>query len=606
MKLSGLAVVVSLTPVFFAAAHAPAAGAQPGPAPYLVRDIDVTGEPFVACPPIGVPELPCTFYGGLPQAFVPLGERAIFLANDRTHGFEPWVSDGTAAGTHLLRDLCPGECSSRVYFLGAAGGHVYFSVIRPTAPGELWRSDGTSSGTVELEEFCRQPCPRFFLGVPHLLEDEALWMVGESTRAGSRVPEGSRWLWRLDLATGRTRPALDLCRDVDPCYGSVFDIVRRGDDLVALVTSGFEGSQPWRIPAGTDDPEPIPIGEHADARFVAADSAGRLLVFIQESNNDPGRVWAAEPGSYELAPIVELPDRRTLRIGPELSGRLYFVVQEFPFGSLQRAELWATDGSAAGTGRVLSGVDWRVPVKRLADRLLVAGSTQLVDEALLAVDPAAETTLLAVGDVSNLEVAGDRAIFDLQEEATGAEPWTTDGTPQGTEMLGDLYPGPESSAPRWFTATEEGLVFFSALHPDTDRELWAVALPTPAEPPPPPPEPPEEVPWLSAPAIDGFRVKVRIVQGPGVAITGTAEAECIAETLCVSGALAGRSEVFVRVVGPKPNGKLWPTLVKFTTSEVEVWIEQLATGEVRYYRLEGARPGFDELPGLFDRQGFEP
>ncbi|HUP43327.1 MAG TPA: hypothetical protein VM599_08965 [Thermoanaerobaculia bacterium] len=59
-------------------------------------------------------------------------------------------------------------------------------------------------------------------------------------------------------------------------------------------------------------------------------------------------------------------------------------------------------------------------------------------------------------------------------------------------------------------------------------------------------------------------------------------------------------------VGPKPNGRLWPTLVKLSTATVEIWLEQVATGEVEYYRLEGARPGFDELPGLFDREGFEP
>lgn len=60
------------------------------------------------------------------------------------------------------------------------------------------------------------------------------------------------------------------------------------------------------------------------------------------------------------------------------------------------------------------------------------------------------------------------------------------------------------------------------------------------------------------------------------------------------------------MVGPKPNGRLWPTLVKFTTSTVEVWIEQLSAGMVRYYRLEGATPGSSELPGLFDRGGFPP
>jgi hypothetical protein len=98
---------------------------------------------------------------------------------------------------------------------------------------------------------------------------------------------------------------------------------------------------------------------------------------------------------------------------------------------------------------------------------------------------------------------------------------------------------------------------------------------------------------------------VRITAG-GPSSLGRAEPACIAETLCVSGAVPGRSEVFVRVVGPKPNGFLWPTLVKFSTSTVEVWIEQRASQEVRYYLLEGATPGVDTLPGLFDRMGFLP
>ena len=70
--------------------------------------------------------------------------------------------------------------------------------------------------------------------------------------------------------------------------------------------------------------------------------------------------------------------------------------------------------------------------------------------------------------------------------------------------------------------------------------------------------------------------------------------------------VTGPREVIVRVVGPKPNGFLWPTIVKLSTSQVEVWIEQFATGEVQYYLLPGATPGSEMLPGLFDRDGFAP
>ena len=109
--------------------------------------------------------------------------------------------------------------------------------------------------------------------------------------------------------------------------------------------------------------------------------------------------------------------------------------------------------------------------------------------------------------------------------------------------------------------------------------------------------------YFTSTAVPGFAFKVLIGDD---ARPGTPEADCIPETVCVSGALPGRSELFVRVVGPKPNGYLWPTLVKFSTSRIEVWIRQQATGVVRHYVLEGARPGVEELPGLFDRMGFLP
>ena len=119
-----------------------------------------------------------------------------------------------------------------------------------------------------------------------------------------------------------------------------------------------------------------------------------------------------------------------------------------------------------------------------------------------------------------------------------------------------------------------------------------------------PPPPPAEL--LTDADFPGFRFGVVITPPPGEPIAGVSEAACLPETLCVSGAVAGRTEVLLRIVGPKPNGFLWPEVVKLSTSRVEVWIEQVVTGEVRYYLLEGASRGDDRLPGLFDRHGFLP
>lgn len=114
--------------------------------------------------------------------------------------------------------------------------------------------------------------------------------------------------------------------------------------------------------------------------------------------------------------------------------------------------------------------------------------------------------------------------------------------------------------------------------------------------------PPPSSSWLTTAALPGFRFQVRISGNR----TGVKESDCLAETLCVSGAVAGRSEVFVRIIGPRPNGYLWPNVVKFTTSRIEVWIEQTKTHQVQYYNLAAADPDAGILAGLFDRTGFLP
>jgi hypothetical protein len=60
------------------------------------------------------------------------------------------------------------------------------------------------------------------------------------------------------------------------------------------------------------------------------------------------------------------------------------------------------------------------------------------------------------------------------------------------------------------------------------------------------------------------------------------------------------------MVGPKPNGYIWPTIVRFTTARVGVTMQQVSTEWTEQYRLRAIDPSSDRLDGLFDGEGFRP
>jgi hypothetical protein len=177
-----------------------------------------------------------------------------------------------------------------------------------------------------------------------------------------------------------------------------------------------------------------------------------------------------------------------------------------------------------------------------------------------------------------------------------ARPYDLSGTAEGAALAVETIQG---SGPAVVAGDRGALVVWPA-GADVPIVLGQVVGLAPEETRPPP-----EL-ALESPELPGFRVWVRIGHGDLGFVWGTGTSLCLAEALCAAGAIPDRAEVIVRVVGPKPNGFLWPTIVKLSTSRIEVWIEQLATGAVQYYLLPGATPGSELLPGLFDRNGFEP
>jgi len=76
-----------------------------------------------------------------------VGSRLFFPANSPGNGIELWVSDGTTAGTHMVKNIDRGDASSNPSNLASAGSLLYFAARSANHGRELWVSDGTAAGT---------------------------------------------------------------------------------------------------------------------------------------------------------------------------------------------------------------------------------------------------------------------------------------------------------------------------------------------------------------------------------------------------------------------------------------------------------------------------
>jgi ELWxxDGT repeat protein len=144
---------------------------------------------------------------GVKGAFVAQAARLYFVgtANRAGGNVEPWVSNLTAAGTNRLRDLCPGVCSSRPVGFIAAGPFVYFTAIDAPDHRELWRTNGRTLGTVRLTHVV---APGAFFGMGF----EAL-AFGNTLLFAAYEPVHGEELWTSNGLRGGTHLVVDLRGD---------------------------------------------------------------------------------------------------------------------------------------------------------------------------------------------------------------------------------------------------------------------------------------------------------------------------------------------------------------------------------------------------------
>jgi len=283
------------------------------PAQQLARDVNQT--PYTG-------ELA---YGSLQFASSD-GQRACFDGWSQDGGIEPWVTDGTVAGTRLLRDLVPGAASSGPEPIQWVGNRLLLATRSGLQRGRLWVTDGTPAGTVPVSDAPSSPGSFRGLGV---LQGRAIF--------------GGMELWASDLtAAGTVQVAAVQVRGTYVQSGSL------GNRLVFQGVGDAAGNEPWvtdGAAAGTlrlADVHPTmgsspdwftPFGNHV--YFLATGAAGTAELW-RTDGTPAGTQLVVATGFVRNTSSTE----RLVRAG----GSLLAVLG---------GALWRSDGTLAGTALLL-------------------------------------------------------------------------------------------------------------------------------------------------------------------------------------------------------------------------------------------------------------
>ncbi len=384
--------------------------------------------------PVQVKDINTTLTGGTWQwpanaTFVEMGGTVYFQVSDGIHGTELWRSDGTETGTRLVRDICPGACSSWIVRLTVHGSTLYFGADDGAHGRELWKSDGTEDGTVLVKELVP--------GLNGSVPSDMFELGGDLYFTASEQATG-RELWTTDGTEAGTVLVQDL--SAGPSSSSPRFLGRVDSTVFLSAMDAAHGLELWKLSG------PLPV-----LSLVKDIQPGPGHALFDDGADIPGYGSSAVAGS-----------------------RLYFVADDGVSGQ----ELWASDGTEAGTVLVKDikpGAQGSSPYSfvKLGDRILFRADDGIFGFELWRCDGTGDTTE-RVRDISpgnghswpwELTVAGNWVYFGANDGIHGRELWKSDGTEANTTLVKDIQPGSEQGLSPFgaigFASVGTNLLFFA-------------------------------------------------------------------------------------------------------------------------------------------------
>lgn len=363
-----------------------------------------------------------------PQNLTQLNGFLFFSADDGTHGFELWKTDGSNPGTILVKDLTPGNSGTdNLRDFTVVNNQLYFTCKTGT---ELWMSNGNSSGTDTLITF------------PDIgtLQDNSLFALNNSLLFVTQdFSTGHLSLWKSNGTATTTNKLKTFNNGGNSIHFSTFRLYK--NEVYFLAHDGLSGQEVWKTDGTV---------------------AGTILLKDINLGMNDGTPWPDSPFFNEI------------------DGELFFIGNDGVAGN----ELWKTNGTLAGTtlvkdiktGAGSSNITSPICVgKNLYFQVFINGMTALWKS------DGTHTGTIKIIDLSRNDfmIALDSNTLIFNQDNTspinyGRELWLTKGTSASTVLLKDINPGNAHGLPtnHFKGLVIDSILYFNAQETIHGLELW--------------------------------------------------------------------------------------------------------------------------------------
>lgn len=423
-----------------------------------------------------------------PRDMTVIGETVFFTALSSGSGRELWKTDGTIAGTQMVKEIRPGTASAfpSGASLAALGSTLLFVATDDGSYFDLWTSDGTSAGTQVARESIATTSPVMAVAGNLVFLQTAQTLLRTDGTAAGTLPVVSGTVYNITYAFGRaffvkwnqryelwstdgTAAGTQMMLPTAETPFSDVNLSATGGKLYFSIATGLNGVEPWVCEDGTA------AGTHLLAN-VAHDAP---------PSSNPRQLTGAESVVYFRAEDGIHGQRQLWRSDGTPSGTILLTHggsrlehltargNELWFKADYHA-LWRSNGSAAGT-QLFSDTLWTEEMFASSNYLYFDGYTTSgtavpwrtdgTVDGTISLDPGIRFHEQPINPRGFVEQAG-RIYTVAHSHYPGI--FVTTGTPQTTRRV-TTFDHEEVSTP---LVTAAGALFFGRSTPTSGIELW--------------------------------------------------------------------------------------------------------------------------------------